>query len=303
MARRPHVPRFGQWDANDHMPYTAVFDIARTGRGKPINPNDPSDNPDLSGGSRPNGGRRMFNPNDPEDVDAPSDMPHDRPGYGGGGGGGGKDGGNYRGGQAPRTGLDPQGRRPGAAAAAAEGRGNSMPPSRPPPPAEFNRRPGNRELGSDRTATESPSTSFSDSPAHPAGNPVKKPTASGLMGGASPAWEPGRRNSKGEEPPSFAPATPTRGRGRPGNYKPEDNAPSKGPAALPKFGTWNAHDPSSGDGFTVIFNQARNERKAGGPGRIPQPGDHPHDQDLYGNPDNVKSRDSNKKWFCCFGRL
>ncbi|KAL3690585.1 hypothetical protein R1sor_016894 [Riccia sorocarpa] len=274
MAQRPHVPKFGNWDANDHMPYTVVFAKARNGRGKPVNPNDPTDNPDLSDGSRHNGGKRMYNVNDPEDVDA-SDMHQDRPGFGGGG----RDAGNFRG-QPPRTGLDAQGRRPGAA----EGRGNPMPPSRAPPQVDFTRRPGNRESLGDRNLTDSPSTSFSadQSPAHPAGNPVKKYGTAGVVGGASPAWEQSRRNSKGEEAPSFAPATPTRGRGRPGNYKSEESA-QKGPAALPKFGTWNAQDPSSGDGFTVIFNQARKERKAGGPGRIPQPGDHQQEQDLYVN--------------------
>lgn len=38
---------------------------------------------------------------------------------------------------------------------------------------------------------------------------------------------------------------------------------------LPKFGAWNEKDPTSGEGFTVIFSQARNEKKVGGPARIP----------------------------------
>lgn len=33
---------------------------------------------------------------------------------------------------------------------------------------------------------------------------------------------------------------------------------------LPKFGDWDVNDPSSGDGFTVIFNKARDEKKTGG---------------------------------------
>ena len=44
--------------------------------------------------------------------------------------------------------------------------------------------------------------------------------------------------------------------------------PDRSPA-LPKFGAWDERDPSSGDGFTVIFNQAHNEKKIGGPVRIP----------------------------------
>ncbi|GJY20618.1 RPM1-interacting protein 4 (RIN4) family protein [Tanacetum coccineum] len=36
----------------------------------------------------------------------------------------------------------------------------------------------------------------------------------------------------------------------------------KGPP-LPKFGDWDVNDPASAEGFTVIFNKARNEKKAG----------------------------------------
>ncbi|PPS18008.1 hypothetical protein GOBAR_AA02549 [Gossypium barbadense] len=31
--------------------------------------------------------------------------------------------------------------------------------------------------------------------------------------------------------------------------------------ALPKFGEWDLKDPATADGFTVIFNKARNEKK------------------------------------------
>lgn len=33
---------------------------------------------------------------------------------------------------------------------------------------------------------------------------------------------------------------------------------------LPKFGEWDVNDPGSADGFTVIFNKARDEKKCGG---------------------------------------
>lgn len=32
---------------------------------------------------------------------------------------------------------------------------------------------------------------------------------------------------------------------------------------LPKFGEWDVNDPASAEGFTVIFNKARNEKKTG----------------------------------------
>ncbi|KAI5408979.1 hypothetical protein KIW84_054706 [Lathyrus oleraceus] len=37
----------------------------------------------------------------------------------------------------------------------------------------------------------------------------------------------------------------------------------KGPP-LPKFGEWDVNDPASAEGFTVIFNKARDEKKTGG---------------------------------------
>ena len=56
MVQRPHVPKFGAWDSNggNGAAYTAVFDSARGGGkgGKPINPNDPSENAgQMYGGS------------------------------------------------------------------------------------------------------------------------------------------------------------------------------------------------------------------------------------------------------------
>lgn len=33
---------------------------------------------------------------------------------------------------------------------------------------------------------------------------------------------------------------------------------------MPKFGEWDVNDPASAEGFTVIFNKARDEKKMGG---------------------------------------
>ncbi|KAF8410877.1 hypothetical protein HHK36_003414 [Tetracentron sinense] len=33
---------------------------------------------------------------------------------------------------------------------------------------------------------------------------------------------------------------------------------------LPKFGEWDVNDPASAEGFTMIFNKARDEKKTGG---------------------------------------
>ncbi|VFQ58684.1 unnamed protein product [Cuscuta campestris] len=36
-----------------------------------------------------------------------------------------------------------------------------------------------------------------------------------------------------------------------------------GKVPLPKFGDWDVNNPSSAEGFTVIFNKARDEKKTG----------------------------------------
>ncbi|THU71179.1 hypothetical protein C4D60_Mb08t32810 [Musa balbisiana] len=33
---------------------------------------------------------------------------------------------------------------------------------------------------------------------------------------------------------------------------------------LPKFGEWDVNNPASAEGFTVIFNKVRDEKKTGG---------------------------------------
>ncbi|KAK8532439.1 hypothetical protein V6N13_131768 [Hibiscus sabdariffa] len=49
MAHQSHVPKFGNWEGEENVPYTGYFDKARQGRtgGKIVNPNDPQENPDL----------------------------------------------------------------------------------------------------------------------------------------------------------------------------------------------------------------------------------------------------------------
>ncbi|GAU16675.1 hypothetical protein TSUD_326250, partial [Trifolium subterraneum] len=48
------------------------------------------------------------------------------------------------------------------------------------------------------------------------------------------------------------------------SYSEQDGKP------LPKFGEWDVNDPASAEGFTVIFNKARDEKKiASASGRFP----------------------------------
>uniref|UniRef100_M1AQY3 NOI n=1 Tax=Solanum tuberosum TaxID=4113 RepID=M1AQY3_SOLTU len=42
---------------------------------------------------------------------------------------------------------------------------------------------------------------------------------------------------------------------------------------LPKFGEWDVNDPASAEGYTVIFNKARNEKRSGGNTNSPPKGD------------------------------
>ncbi|KAK7304518.1 hypothetical protein VNO77_42399 [Canavalia gladiata] len=47
--QRSHVPKFGNWESEENVPYTAYFDKARKGKTgtKMINPNDPEENSDF----------------------------------------------------------------------------------------------------------------------------------------------------------------------------------------------------------------------------------------------------------------
>ncbi|CAL9063115.1 unnamed protein product [Musa banksii] len=65
---------------------------------------------------------------------------------------------------------------------------------------------------------------------------------------------------------------------------------------LPKFGEWDVNDPASAEGFTVIFNKARDERKTGGNSRetdSPGKGGTAFKHGPYASKPNAK------KWFCC----
>ncbi|KAI3466412.1 hypothetical protein Pfo_023075 [Paulownia fortunei] len=62
---------------------------------------------------------------------------------------------------------------------------------------------------------------------------------------------------------------------------------------LPKFGEWDVNDPASAEGFTVIFNKARDEKKTGG-----KP-DSPTTAVTHTNDGVEPLKPQGKKWFCC----
>ncbi|KAJ1695029.1 hypothetical protein LUZ63_011727 [Rhynchospora breviuscula] len=69
---------------------------------------------------------------------------------------------------------------------------------------------------------------------------------------------------------------------------------------LPKFGEWDVNDPASAEGFTVIFNKARDEKKTATTAPC---SDSPSkaDQVYKDAPYNTIPKSSTKKWFCCIG--
>jgi RPM1-interacting protein 4 len=87
--RNAHVPKFGNWDNDGNVPYTLYFDNARKGKGgpaggKPMNPNDPVENPEAFSSSvaapspnRSEGGRAAPPPPPPahHHERRPSDAP------------------------------------------------------------------------------------------------------------------------------------------------------------------------------------------------------------------------------------
>ncbi|KAK3132468.1 hypothetical protein QOZ80_6AG0522240 [Eleusine coracana subsp. coracana] len=66
---------------------------------------------------------------------------------------------------------------------------------------------------------------------------------------------------------------------------------------LPKFGEWDVNDPASAEGFTVIFNKARDEKKTG----ANPTGQHvPVKSEQQQSGQGFHATDNSKKWFCCF---
>lgn len=234
MAQRSHVPKFGNWESEENVPYTAYFDKARKGRtgGKMINPNDPQENPDLV-----------------SDYAAPDQAPPFRakaPPEEAAGQGAVRQAHEHRTSREEsdlkqfsnsparnenlnrRASYDPAPQRYG-------GRGPSF--------GEAHKRPARYSIGSENSMEQSPIHNHA--------------RISGRNSGApSPSWE-GKNSNEGIQ------GTPGRSRLRPKG----DESPDKG-AAVPKFGDWDENNPSSADGYTHIFNKVREEKQIG-EGKMP----------------------------------
>ncbi|KAL6999866.1 hypothetical protein U1Q18_001022 [Sarracenia purpurea var. burkii] len=62
---------------------------------------------------------------------------------------------------------------------------------------------------------------------------------------------------------------------------------------LPKFGEWDVNDPTSAEGFTAIFNKARDEKKTGGNPESPTK------EEAAFRHGATLGKPQSKKWFCC----
>ncbi|KAI5073544.1 hypothetical protein GOP47_0012008 [Adiantum capillus-veneris] len=270
MGHRPaHVPQFGNWDANEHVPFTAVFDNARAGKGggKKFNPNDPEENPAAFGLKTEDGSQL-------EEFDAALPVPSKPP---------------------PAMETGPLIRNRG------DGHGYS-------------------KAGDADTSRKGPNTSGAKENAGGADGSRRGPSTVGSRESAGPEESPnhqmyqGRLGNRPGSPYSerktssdggsaHAPSAPGKSRLR-GSSR-ADETPDRS-AALPKFGAWDENDPSAGEGFTIIFNQARNEKKQGGPVRIPPlQGESPANQNYGDGYRRFQGGQHHQKkssfWSCCLG--
>ncbi|KAL2488201.1 RPM1-interacting protein 4 [Forsythia ovata] len=228
------VPKFGNWESEDNVPYTVYFDKARKNRGgKMINPNDPEENPDM-----------FPNTDSSAPAPAPSSKPQTRPGEPRVS----REEGDFRQfrnsparsenmGQrtANESNYVSRGVRSGGHARPSAGSEHSI--ERSPLHPHGHARPS---AGSEH--------SIERSPLHP--HHQAKITG---RGSGSPAWE-------GKNSHDNSHGTPGRSRLKP--VAQGDESPNRG-AAVPIFGEWDENDPQSAENFTHIFNQVRDERNNG----------------------------------------
>ncbi|XP_022890631.1 RPM1-interacting protein 4-like [Olea europaea var. sylvestris] len=225
---RPGVPKFGNWENEEKIPYTVVFTNARKNRGgKMINPNDPLENPDMfpnmdpsppaSAPSKPIRTR----PNEPIARVADRPTPDHR---------------------VSREDFD--------------FRQSNNPPARSENMVQksanesTHRNYGDRGARSNGPARQSAGSEYSieRSPLHPH-------YQAKVSGRGNSSF-----SSEGKNSYDSSHGTPGRSRLRP--VTKGDETPDKS-AAVPKFGIWNDDDPQSAENFTQLFDDARKGRNVG----------------------------------------
>ncbi|KAL2540763.1 RPM1-interacting protein 4 [Abeliophyllum distichum] len=230
---RPIVPKFGNWENEQSVPYTVVFTNARKNRGgKLINPNDPLENPDMF----PN-----MDPSPP--GPAPSKPIRTRP-------------------------EEPIGRgavRPTPDHRVSREDFDFRQSSNFPARSDQNmvqkaanesthRNYGGRGARSNGPARQSAGSEYSieRSPLHP-----HSQAKISVRGDGTPAWE-------GKNSHDSSHGNSERPRRRPVTRA--DETPDRS-TAVPKFGIWKDNDPQSAENFTQLFEDARKGRNAG-PGNV-----------------------------------
>ncbi|KAK1381920.1 hypothetical protein POM88_019655 [Heracleum sosnowskyi] len=226
MAKKAHVPKFGNWGGDDNVPYTAYFDSARRSKagGAMINPNDPEQNPEaFRFGSDDNisAFEAPLQHNIDDDKVVPKEN-HQIEGHKGSRG----SGHNYKNGLKSVT----------------------------------------SETSSDR--------SNSDNSSLPSNHRIARPD----------------RKKNSIENISFYPPSPGPNRPRNGHNLYDDLSTRS--ASVPMFGQWDERDPTSGDGFTIIFNKVKEEKQIAA-SKFPvvpnQPAKLP----------NTQTKDAKSKRCCC----
>ncbi|KAJ7546244.1 hypothetical protein O6H91_08G031700 [Diphasiastrum complanatum] len=278
-----HVPKFGNWDSNDHVPFTRVFDSARAGKGgRPMNPNDPMENPEAFGSIT-------------EDVPVNKKAAANKPPV------------NLKTSQACHeqevSTEDRETRRQqevlvrkqtSESHAQRFQKDANYQNSR----AVANSSPSDPPSRRAANAYETPRGSSAPGSGDNSPRATDRPQGRSLnkTGAGSPALE--RKPSTADRGTTFAPGTPQRSRLRSSSSLVRAEI-EKAPA-LPKFGDWNTNDPLAGQGFTMIFDTARNERKTGGSMQAPplqaaESAPEPNSSNTH-----VKPQKPTSKWYCCF---
>ncbi|CAK9173715.1 unnamed protein product [Ilex paraguariensis] len=320
LHQHPQVPKFGNWESEENIPYTAYFDNARKGRkGGNMNPNDPQDNADrfsdhshqeaeLKGQKGPGAIRSKHkrhtsredgelrglsgSPLHPDTVPQNAAIDSSRQQYGGA-----RSGSSTSESEAPKG---PDALRPKDERRLSRDEGDLRRPTDSPVRHDTVGRRANvdspHHCHGGTTAGDTPrrvtrqgggsDRSIEHSPLHP--------HHQGRVGGkgigvSSPSWE---RKGSSDGSHGLAPSTPGRSRLR--SVTRGDETPDRSPA-VPKFGDWNESDPASAEGFTHIFNRVREERQVGAGTKVPiMP-----TETSYSNGQKRYETD-NSKGCCCF---
>uniref|UniRef100_A0A5B7A132 RIN4 pathogenic type III effector avirulence factor Avr cleavage site domain-containing protein n=2 Tax=Davidia involucrata TaxID=16924 RepID=A0A5B7A132_DAVIN len=325
MAQRSQVPKFGNWESEENVPYTAYFDSTRKSKsGGKMNPNDCQDNPNMfSNNMSPVRAPPLQQDAELKDKKGPEAVSSKHENCAS------REDGEFRRLSDSRLHPDTVGHRDAIDSSyqrhggvrSGSSKSESEAPKGPVVLRPRHERQLSQEDGELRQ-TDSPlhhdtvhRRATLDSPHHRHGgistgdNPKRAsrksvgsdrsiehsplhPHYQARVGGkgsgvSSPSWE--RKASEGGH--GLSPSTPGRSRLRSVNRG--DETPDHSPA-VPKFGDWDEGDPASSEGYSHIFNRVREERQSGD-GKVPVMAtetSYSNGQKQYGN--------VNSKSCCCF---